>query len=63
MNDKSALLEQLRLHRGDAAAATRGGAIKWIGAGAAALALVGVGAWLLLGRAGGAAVRVAVAQD
>jgi len=63
MNDKSALLEQLRLHRGAAEDEPPGSAIKWIVAGAAALAVLGVAVWLLLGRANGVPVRIAVAQE
>jgi RND family efflux transporter MFP subunit len=63
MNDKSALLEQLRLHRGVSEGEPPGSAIKWIVVGAAALAVLGVAAWLVLGRASGVPVRIAVAQE
>lgn len=63
MNDKSALLEQLRLHRGVDDARKSAGTLKWIAGSVAALALLGFGAWLLFGRASGVAVRVAVAQE
>jgi len=62
MNDKSALLEQLRLHRGAAAAEEPRSAIKWVAGGAAALAVLGLAAWLLFGRGSGVPVRIAVAQ-
>jgi RND family efflux transporter MFP subunit len=63
MSDKSALLEQLRLNRGAAEADERGGALKWSLGGAALLVVVlGIGAWLLLGRPSGTVVRIAVAQ-
>ena len=63
MNDKSALLEQLRLHRGVDDAGNSAGTLKWIAGSVALLALLGIGAWLLFGRASGVAVRVAVAQE
>ena len=63
MNDKSALLEQLRLHRGVAEAEKPASTLKWLVGAAAALALLGVGAWLLLGRPSGIPVRIAVAQE
>jgi RND family efflux transporter MFP subunit len=63
MNDKSALLEQLRLHRGDPAAEQPRSALRWIALGAAALAALALGAWLFFGRAGGVPVRIAVAQE
>ena len=62
MSDKSALLEQLRLNR-DAVEEQRSGALKWILGGAALLAVLGIGAWLLFGRARGTVVRIAVAQE
>jgi len=64
MNDKSALLEQLRLHRGVAEAEKPASTKKWIAGGAAALALLGAGgSAVLLGRPSGVPVRIAVAQE
>ena len=61
MNDKSALLEQLRLNRNDSDIKTSRAALWWTLAGIGALVLVGA-LWLLLGRTSGAAVRIVVAQ-
>jgi RND family efflux transporter MFP subunit len=62
MNDKSALLAQLRLNRGSEPESSRPGTW-WIFAGIAALVVLGIGAWLLFGREGGVPVRVVVAQE
>jgi RND family efflux transporter MFP subunit len=62
MNDKSALLEQLRLHRGTAPAAEPGGATKWLVGGALVLAVLGLAAWLVFAKGSGVPVRIAVAQ-
>jgi RND family efflux transporter MFP subunit len=61
MNDKSALLEQLRLNRNDSEPKISSNALWWTLGGVGALVLVG-GLWLLLGRTSGAAVRIVVAQ-
>jgi RND family efflux transporter MFP subunit len=63
MNDKSALLEQLRLNRPVSEAENPRRTFKWVLGGAAVLAVLGVGLWLLFGRANGVPVRIAVAQD
>jgi len=63
MNDKSALLEQLRLHRSVAEAEKPASTVKWIAGGAAALALLAAGVWFFLGRPSGVPVRIAVAQE
>jgi RND family efflux transporter MFP subunit len=63
MSDKSALLEQLRLNRGVAEAEDSRSALKWILGGAAALAVLGVAAWFLVGRASAVPVRIVVAQE
>ena len=63
MNDKSALLEQLRLHRGDPAAQKPRSALRWLAAVAAALAVLALSAWLFFGRASGVPVRIALAQE
>ena len=63
MNDKSALLEQLRLHRSVAEAEKPASTMKWIAGGAAALALLAAGVWFFLGRPSGVPVRIAVAQE
>ena len=63
MNDKSALLDQLRLNRGVSADENPHRALWWVVGGAAALAVLGVGGWLLFGRASGVPVRIAVAQE
>lgn len=62
MNDKSALLNQLRIDRSNAPppAAERGW-IKWL-AGAAAVLAVAAAAWVLLARPSGVPVRIATAQ-
>jgi RND family efflux transporter MFP subunit len=62
MNDKSALLEQLRLHRGVAVAEESRSASKWVVGGAVVLVVLGAGAWLLFGRGKGVPVRIVVAQ-
>jgi RND family efflux transporter MFP subunit len=61
MNDKSALLEQLRLHRGDAAQEKTRSMLPWVLSGAAVL-LVAVLLWFVFVTPGGAAVRTVVAQ-
>jgi RND family efflux transporter MFP subunit len=63
MNDKSALLEQLRLHRSEPATEKPGRTMQWLAAGAAALAVLALGAWLFFGRASGVPVRIALAQE
>jgi RND family efflux transporter MFP subunit len=63
MNDKSALLEQLRLNRPVSEAENPRRTFKWVLGGAAVLAVLGVGLWLLFGRANGVPVRIAVAQE
>ncbi len=60
MNDKSALLEQLRLKRSDSTQESRS-ALPWILAGALVLLLGGL-AWYIFGTAPEAMVRAAVAQ-
>jgi RND family efflux transporter MFP subunit len=62
MNDKSALLAQLRLNRGPEADSS-GARIWWLFAGIVALVVAGCGAWLLFGREGGVPVRVVLAQE
>jgi RND family efflux transporter MFP subunit len=62
MNDKSALLAQLRLNRGPEPESSRPG-IWWIFAGIAALVVLGIGAWLLFGTEGGVPVHVVVARE
>ena len=61
MNDKSALLEQLRLHRGDAAEEKTRGMLPWVLGGVAVL-LVAVLLWFVFVTPGGAVVRTVVAQ-
>lgn len=63
MNDKSALLEQLRLHRGGSEAEQPRSARWWIVGSVAVLAVLGAGVWLLFGRASGVPVRIVVAQE
>lgn len=62
MNDKSALLAQLRLNRAPEPESSRPGHW-WIFAGVAALAVLGTGAWLLFGRENAVPVRIAIAQE
>jgi RND family efflux transporter MFP subunit len=61
MNDKSALLEQLRLNRSDSAGESRS-ALAWI-AGCVCVLLLGALSWYFFGTARGALVRTAVAQQ
>jgi RND family efflux transporter MFP subunit len=63
MNDKSALLEQLRLTRGAVEAENPRSAFWWILGGIAALAVLGFGAWFMLLRANGTPVRMVIAQE
>src|SRR5450755_2469425 len=62
MNDKSALLAQLRLNRAPEGEGTSS-AVWWVLAGLAALALLGSGAWIAFGRERGVPIRVATAQE
>lgn len=63
MNDKSALLAQLRLNRNVSEAEKPRSARWWILGGAAVLAALGIGVWFIFGRASGVPVRIAVAQE
>src|SRR5450631_3093664 len=63
MNDKSALLEQLRLNRGADGVENSRTALWWILGGIVALAALGFGAWFILLRANGIAVRTVIAQQ
>lgn len=60
MNDKSALLEQLRLRRSDSAEDSRS-ALTWVAGGVLIVLLAALG-WYFFGTAGGVAVRSVVAQ-
>jgi RND family efflux transporter MFP subunit len=62
MNDKSALLEQLRLSRDDSKTDNSTNRLRWLLGSIAGIVVLGAGGWLVLGRTGGVAVRVAVAQ-
>jgi RND family efflux transporter MFP subunit len=62
MNDKSALLEQLRLSRDDSKTDNPTNRVRWLLGSVAGIVVLGAGVWLVLGRTGGVAVRVAVAQ-
>ena len=62
MNDKSALLEQLRLNRGASADESRG-ARPWIMGGALVVLLLGALGWYFFGTPRGVAVRIAVARE
>jgi len=63
MNDKSALLEQLRLQRGTAEAKTPRSALWWLLGGVSALAAFGFGAWWVLVRTNSIVVRAVIAQE
>jgi RND family efflux transporter MFP subunit len=63
MNDKSALLDQLRLNRGADEAETSRSALWWILGGIMALAALGFGAWFILLKANGIPVRTVIAQE
>jgi RND family efflux transporter MFP subunit len=62
MNDKSALLNQLRIDRNAAPPPPDRGWLKWLGLAVLALLLGGI-AWLWLGRDSGVPVRAAAAQE
>jgi RND family efflux transporter MFP subunit len=62
MNDKSALLEQLRLNRSDSAEESRS-ALRWIVGGSALVLLFGALAWYFFGTPRGVLVRTAIAQE
>src|SRR5476649_837090 len=62
MNDKSALLEQLRLNRGAVEAEGPSKVIWWVLGGVALAALV-FGVWFILIRVDGIPVRIVVAQE
>jgi RND family efflux transporter MFP subunit len=62
MNDKSALLDQLRLSRDDSKTDNSMSRVRWLLGSIAGIVVLGAGVWLVLGRTGGVAVRVAVAQ-
>jgi RND family efflux transporter MFP subunit len=62
MNDKSALLEQLRLNRSDSAEESRS-ALPWILGGSALVLLFGALAWYFFGAPRGVLVRTAIAQE
>jgi RND family efflux transporter MFP subunit len=62
MKDKSALLEQLRLHRSDSAEQKPRSALPWVLSGALVL-LVGVLVWVFFGTPRGVLVRAVVAQQ
>lgn len=62
MNDKSALLEQLRLNRSDSAEESRS-ALRWIVGGSAVVLLFGALAWYFFGTPRGVLVRTAIAQE
>lgn len=63
MNDKSALLNQLRIDRNAAPPPPDRGWLKWLGLGLLALLLAGGGAWLWLGHDSGVPVKAALAQE
>src|SRR5450755_796345 len=63
MNDKSALLEQLRLNRGADEPENSRTALWWILGGIVAFAALGFGAWFILFRANGVPVRTVIAQE
>src|SRR5580704_6907027 len=62
MNDKSALLAQLRLNRDSEPESSRPG-IWWMIAGLAVLVVLAAGAWLIFGRQSGTPVRIVIAQE
>jgi RND family efflux transporter MFP subunit len=63
MNDKSALLDQLRLNRSAPEPTNSRTVAWWILAGIVSLITLGVGAWLTIARTSGVPVRVVVAED